>query len=107
MLSPPKLPRPTVMASAYAASVSASSSVPAVSKPARSAFGLRDRRAGIDAREENQDAQRQVDQEDRPPAEFGDQNAAERWAEVVPIADIVPSSPMALPVLSFGTVSPT
>ena len=25
----------------------------------------------------------------------------------VPIADIVPSSPMALPVLAFGTVSPT
>ena len=25
----------------------------------------------------------------------------------VPTADIVPSSPMALPVLSFGTVSPT
>ena len=41
------------------------------------------------------------------PAEPGDQHAAERGPSVVPIADIVPSSPIALPVLSFGTVSPT
>ena len=29
----------------------------------------------------SQDAQRHVDEEDRPPAESGDQNAAERWTE--------------------------
>ncbi len=96
------------MARAYAASVRASSSVPTWSNPARPLLGSR-RSAGrwryasssvtTPSGTLTRNIARQPNPEISAPPSDG--------PSAVPIADIVPSSPIAPPVLSFGTVSPT
>ena len=95
------------MARAYTASVSASSSVPFQSKPAPSdrvalspgRVRYARRKVSTPSGTLTRKIARQPKLEMRIPPSDG--------PRAVPTADIVPSSPMALPVFAFGTVSPT
>jgi hypothetical protein len=53
------------------------------------------------------EAERHVDEEDRAPAELAIRTPPSDGPSAVPIADAVPSRPIALPVRAFGTTSPT
>jgi hypothetical protein len=57
--------------------------------------------------EKSQDTQWQVDQKDARHPSPAIRMPPSDGPSAVPIADIVPSSPMALPVFALGTVSPT
>ncbi|MNZ74284.1 hypothetical protein D3C78_927310 [compost metagenome] len=107
-LSAPKWPWPRVMASAYAASVSASTSVPTASKAAL-LRGVRGRSTGKYRQASNRLMMpsgtliRKIACQptlaiNTPPRD---------GPNVVPSADIDPSKPMALPVRAWGTVSAT
>jgi len=103
--SGPNLLRPIVMASAYAASVSASNSVPDTSRldfcTGRSAG--RERCASSRFTIPSGTLTRKIVRQPNPAISTPPSDGP----RVVPIADIVPRSPIALPVFDFGTVSPT